>query len=1640
MEMKSVFTARVAISLALTASAALSITPVSATTDIASEPLYTSRTVTPLNMLVMGRDHKLYYEAYNDASDLDGDGVVDIRFKPSIVYFGYFDSATCYDWDSAAEIFVPISRPGDALRRCVVTGGGEWSGNFLNYVSTSRIDALRKVLYGGYRRIDKANNDAVQTVLERSYTPQDGHSWGKEYKSLAVDGYSITDYTPLSQPDPKARHLFASVNLNSDVSKPLIRVLTNSTRRIWEWVSKEAPVAGDTCINPAGSCAVSDGVDGTRPGSAAEFTALVNTFSDQKIYGPQPRDRIDKRVNGAETLPGSTSQRGQQDNYISVLNGKLVVTQAGNYQFAINGDDAVDFTIEGVGSFGWYGGHGAHDTTDSNSVISNWSVKSPVYSLAAGEYSIVFRHDEGTGSDIYQLAWKRPGQNWQVVPKSSNGSVGLKNVQLTVFGRTIPASVMTNYVARVQVCKVGLLEENCTRYVRQEGGVERESYKPEGILQQYGGGATPKMLFGLLTGSHVNNTRGGVIRREVSNIADEINPTTGQFVTSVNGVISSINKLKIVGYNSGGYSGCGLLARAIGNNECHMWGNPIAEMMYEAVRYFSGKTGPTSSFTYSSSTHDDALGLPRPSATWTNPYTKPGVQSCSVPVQTVISDINPSYDTDDLPGSYWNSSFTTDLTGLSVGALGDTIWQYEIGGDKRIFIGETNGDATSGPTAKIAKTFRNTRGLSPEEPTKRGGYYAASVAYHGLTTDLNSRTGQQKMSTYAIALASPLPEFKIPVGGNTVTLVPFAKSVKYGNDSAWNTYAPTNTIVDFYVESIAADARSGVFRVNFEDVEQGNDHDMDAIARYSYQVDDDNRLTISMSSDYAAGGVVQHMGYVISGTTTDGVFLEVRDVDTSEADDYLHPLDTPPGRLPGQIRTTTKLPLQATRVFTASSNPAATLLKDPLWYAAKWGGFNDKNANGRPDLREEWTSSLAPNPNPDNYFLVTNALKLRDQLDKAFSEILRSLSSSSAAAASTGQFVEGKSQVVQARFRTSNWSGELVGYEILSNSQIGNIVWNSSERVPAYGDRNIRTLDTVAGGGMSFTWSNLSPAQQASLLVGPVSNSVAQERLDYLRGSSAREQRFGGPFRDRVNGVIGDITNSDPVYVDNLESRLTHVPVSDRTGYATFRDGLVNRPEMVYAGTNAGLLHGVCALNCGAGVAVGTELLAYVPSIVIPNIYELTLPNYRHRYYVDGPSAVSDAKVGGAWKTVLLGALGAGGKGLYALDVTNPKTFGNANVLWEFEPKTEAADLGGDISDTDLGYTVGKPQIARVKAGDKSVAIFSNGYNGASGRASLMVVDLATGRLIKRMRVSGAGTSLAAPALLDRDSDGYVDYVYAGDDAGKLWRFNLTGSDSANWDVDFSGRPLLEVEAGQPITSAPALYTTTDNKLMVYVGTGRYLGVTDKLDNTVQAMYAVQDKYLDGAGFNSSTTVSSLIEQTIVYEIDNAPLVDGSSTGFAIRVTSANEVDYATHMGWFIRLKPPAPAAGVGERVNASAVVRHGRLIFTTLIPPVDTCEFGGSGWLMEMDAVSGKRFNESVLDLNEDGQIDEKDMYKLGSDGKYSIGGRKFDELIRPPAFVGFGDKEGKYISGSSGGLTKVWEKGGATLARGRLSWQQLE
>jgi type IV pilus assembly protein PilY1 len=203
--------------------------------DYVKIPPFVNASAPPLVMLVMGRDHTLYYEAYNDASDLNEDGVLDTFYKPDIDYYGYFDSYKYYTYSTARGRFEPA---GETIDKKVPPSGSFWSGDFLNYLTMARIDVMRKVLYGGYRSIDTA----TETVLERAYIPNDGHCWGKEYTSEDVDGYSISDYTPYAQPAGGNRHLFGTGSIvppgHSNYA-PLLRVKLDSPHRIWTWVSAE---------------------------------------------------------------------------------------------------------------------------------------------------------------------------------------------------------------------------------------------------------------------------------------------------------------------------------------------------------------------------------------------------------------------------------------------------------------------------------------------------------------------------------------------------------------------------------------------------------------------------------------------------------------------------------------------------------------------------------------------------------------------------------------------------------------------------------------------------------------------------------------------------------------------------------------------------------------------------------------------------------------------------------------------------------------------------------------------------------------------------------------------------------------------------------------------------------------------------------------------------------------------------------------------------------------------------------------------------------------------------------------------------------------------------------------------------------
>lgn len=704
--------------------------------------------------------------------------------------------------------------------------------------------------------------------------------------------------------------------------------------------------------------------------------------------------------------------------------------------------------------------------------------------------------------------------------------------------------------------------------------------------------------------------------------------------------------------------------------------------------------------------------------------------------------------------------------------------------------------------------------------------------------------------------------------------------------------------------------------------------------------------------------------------------------------------------------------------------------KNPLWLTGKYGGFIDSNDNGKPDLTSEWDANN--DGEPDNYVLATNPEKLAKGLNDAFLDI-DSRTSSAASIVTNSTRLDSGALIYQAKFNSGDWSGLLIAYKVNSDGSVdvanpAGKAWDTDQtgKIPMPGDRDIYTWNgtgTPLVKGVEFLWANLTASQQTDLQAGgPVADG--QDRLEWLRGNQSEEQP-SGVFRKRSR-ILGDIVNSDPFYVAAPNFGYEVLPGTEGSTYFTFRTGNLSRTKMLYVGANDGMLHAFDA-------ETGVEKFAYIPNAVFPKLASLTTPNYAHQYFVDGSPYAGDAYFGGAWHTVLLGTTGAGGRAVFALDVTTPDSFDESKVLWEF-------------TDPDLGYTIDQPVIGRMKDGTWA-AIFGNGYESTSRRAFLYVLNLQTGVLIRKID-TGAGSvgvpnGLATPALLT-DNSRIIEYAYTGDLLGNLWKFDLTDVSPLNWKVAYndgatpphpaplfkaryvSGSPSVEV--AQPITAPIEIGLHPNGGYLILFGTGKYFENGDNKGTTVQSLYGVWDKGTRIVETDRSTLVQQII------------LDEPSVSGLTWRVVSKYPINWGSNLGWYVDLVTPPypPGTAQGERVVSAPILRSGRAIFTTLVPSLDPCEYGGTSWIMEVDMVTGGRLDYSVFDVNQDTQFSDADNVTVTGVGPAPVSGiQSTVGIIKTPGIVPAGEVEYKYAGGSSGGIMNIREKGAS--GSGRQSWRQL-
>ena len=742
---------------------------------------------------------------------------------------------------------------------------------------------------------------------------------------------------------------------------------------------------------------------------------------------------------------------------------------------------------------------------------------------------------------------------------------------------------------------------------------------------------------------------------------------------------------------------------------------------------------------------------------------------------------------------------------------------------------------------------------------------------------------------------------------------------------------------------------------------------------------------------------------------------------------------------------------------------------------------------------------------PDTFFKATNLTLLENSLDEILSNV-SSKSSSSASVAANSTRLDTTSALYQAKFTPAKWNGQLLAFEI--NSANGNIAetpaWDAGEKVTDQGfsGRSIFSNNDSTNLGIVFEHGNLSNAQKAL---------ITEAQVNYIKGDQSNEKP-NGTLRTRIgpDRLLGDIVNSDPEFINSISQGYDSLPGNEGSDYLKYitSPAYRDRSPMLAVGANDGMLH-VFDASIGQDDS-GKEILAYVPRTIISNLPALTLPAYvaqgNHKYFVDGtPKAADayfDANGNGAreWRKALVGTLGVGGKGLFALDMTflNPDNYeaketlatlpATRIVLWEISNQAapNATDLTDDLTASpkrygfanNLGLTMGQASIVRMANGDFA-AVFGNGYNSGNGIntggvAVLYIVDIKTGHLIRSITTGSGDPSnlktvngLATPLAVDANGDRIVDAIYAGDYLGNMWKFDVSDSDPNNWNVAFTSNgqpaPLLTAMstqfvvpdpanpatqtltsriASQPITAKPEFTKHPNGGIMLYFGTGKYFLNADQAviqsSGPVETFYGIRDECVKYAGSSVSCSngpingKADLVKQSIDYE---------ATTGdFNVRVTSKNEVDYSKVKGWYMELYK-GDDYFTGEKVISQAIIRDLRIIFSTILPARGLCSYGGTSWLMLVDALTGKSLDNTAFDLTGDGKFNQDDKASIniaGKDTNFAVSGVKIDGGISKGAAVV--DTDGNSIKlDSSTSSGKIDEHAIEKLQSYRQSWLQI-
>jgi type IV pilus assembly protein PilY1 len=702
--------------------------------------------------------------------------------------------------------------------------------------------------------------------------------------------------------------------------------------------------------------------------------------------------------------------------------------------------------------------------------------------------------------------------------------------------------------------------------------------------------------------------------------------------------------------------------------------------------------------------------------------------------------------------------------------------------------------------------------------------------------------------------------------------------------------------------------------------------------------------------------------------------------------------------------------------------------QNQFYLATKYGGFTvpagyDPN-NTTALLDSAWhtnTDTFGADKRPDNYFSGGRPDLMKAGLDAAFSKIASSIDAyTTSFSTSLPQVALTGNSSFSSKYEAKTWTGEVVASILSFDATTGAPSlaeqWKFTDKLAAQlagagWDSGRRVVSWNGTVGVAFRSSGTSMLGSAELAALDTSYVAADDRnnyLNYLRGDRTNEVSSTATgstkaYRDRAK-LIGDIVGSKarPIGTPSY-------PFSDafNPGYSAFKTTWATRRTMVYVAANDGMMH---AIN-GALVTsqpsptpvppleqdadAGKEMFAYVPRMTFqgpnstPNtdgLASLGRPAFVHHYLVNStpnaydidfartPDAAGAAQTPAAtvsdWRTVLIGGMGKGGRGYYAIDVTDPQgmtTGGEAavagKVLWE-------------VTDSTLGFTFGEPVVVKTKKYGW-VLIFPSGYNNTDGKGYFVFVNPRTGAVLERVSTGiGSTTSSAglahANAFIVDASDGTADSVYGGDLLGNLWRLDLTAL-TGNYPAPVKLAELTDASAtpaAQPVTSRPSIEVhPITKKRFVMVGTGRLLDETDISSAQGQTFYTIADG--TNAAFNPNGLPLSLPYTRAVMANNTNPLCGTSADPTPLPHPTCVTFDPTTQAGWYEEMgldvdTPAVPASGstpavpahtgtgIAWRVISDSTTLSGSVAFPSILPSSSVCSASGDSRVYGRDYATG--------------------------------------------------------------------------------------